>query len=84
MLNVECNYSLLGQRKYIHASLNPNPITNNKPYPKPKITQRERMESFYDRDYKKVGNIRYSADPVYYSRVFLFSILQIIPALSEG
>ena len=37
--NVERNYSLLGQRKYIHARLNPNPnpLANHKPYPNPKI-----------------------------------------------
>ena len=59
--NSERDYSLLGQRKYIHARINPNPIANHKPYPNPKITQRERMESFYGRDYRKVGDIRFSA-----------------------
>ena len=73
MLNAERDYSLLGHRKY--ARINPNPIANHKPYPNPKITQRERMESFYGRNYKEVGNIRFSADLVYCSRV-----LQITPA----
>ena len=33
MVNAEVDYSLLDQRKYIHAKINPNPIANNKPYP---------------------------------------------------
>ena len=37
MLNAEHDYSLLGQQKYIHARINPNPIANHKPYPNPKI-----------------------------------------------
>ena len=55
-------YSLLGQRKYIHARINPNPLANRHPYPNPKITLRERMKSFYGRDYRIVGDIRFSAD----------------------
>ena len=60
MLNVKRDYSLLGQRKYIHAKINPNPnsTANHKFYPNPKITQREQMESCYGRDYRKVGDIR--------------------------
>ena len=46
MRNAECDYSFLGQRKYIQARLNPNPIANDKPYPNAKATQRVRMESF--------------------------------------
>ena len=46
MLNAERDYSLLGQRNFIHARLNPNPIANHKPYPNPKITQRARLKSF--------------------------------------
>ena len=59
MMNAECDCSLLGQRKYI-----PNPIANHKPYPNPIFSQQERMESFYGRDYRKVGDIRFSADLV--------------------
>ena len=46
--NAERDYNLLSQRKYIYARINPNPnsIANYKPYPNPKISQRERMESF--------------------------------------
>ena len=52
MLNAERDYSLLGQRKYIYARINPNtnPIANHKPYTTTKITQREGMKSFYGRD----------------------------------
>ena len=39
MLNAEHDYSLLGQQKYIHARINPNPIANPKPYLNPKINQ---------------------------------------------
>ena len=83
VLNAERDYSLLGQRKYIHARLNPNPIANHKPYPNPKITQRARMESFYGRDYRKVGDIRFTADLVYCSPVLpsALCILQITPAM---
>ena len=35
MVNAECDFSLLGQQKYMHRSLNPNPIANSNP----KITQ---------------------------------------------
>ena len=82
MLNAERVCSLLGQRKYIHARINPNPIANDKPYSNPKITQQERMENFYGRDYRKVGDIRFSADLVYCSHVLhsTFCILQIAPA----
>ena len=78
MLIVEWNYSVLGQRKYIFASLNPNlrPIANHKPYLYPKITQSARMESFYGHDYRKVGDMHFSSDLVNCSRV-----LQITPAL---
>ena len=69
MQNAERDNSLLGQRKYIHAGLSPNPIANHKPYPNPKITQRVRMESFYGCNYRKVGDIKFSADQVYCSRV---------------
>ena len=69
--NAERDNSLLGRRKYIHASLNPNQIANPianpnpcpKPYFNPKITQSARMESFYDRD------LRFPADLVYCSCV---------------
>ena len=47
MLNAERDYSLLGQRKYIYARMNPNPIANHKPYPNPKITHCAQMESLY-------------------------------------
>ena len=52
ILNAERDYSLLGQRKYIYARINPNtnPIANHKPYTTTKITQREGMKSFYGRD----------------------------------
>ena len=69
MLNAERDNSLLGQWKYIHARINPNPIANHKLYPNHKITQRERMKSYYSRDYRKVGDILFSAGLVYYSTV---------------
>ena len=75
----ERNYSLLGQRKYIHARLNLNPIANPKPFPNPKITQRVRMESFYGLDYRKVGEIRFSADLVHCSRV-LAKLVRSVPS----
>ena len=75
MRNAERDNSLLGQRKYIHARINPspNPIANYKPYPK--VTQQERMKSFYGFDYRKVGDIRFSADLVYCSTVVSVSSL---------
>ena len=57
--NAESDYSLLGQRKHIHASVSPNPIANPKPYPNPKITRSARMKSFDGHDYGKVVNIRF-------------------------
>ena len=69
MQNAERDYSLLGQRKYIHARLNSNPIAHhNKPYPNP-VTQGARMENFYGRSYRKTVHIRFSAGLVYCSRV---------------
>ena len=89
MLNAERDYSLLGQRKYIHASVNPipNPMANPKPYPNRKITQRASMERIYGLDYRKVVNIRFSpADIVYCSRVLYsaFCILQIARSLLKN
>ena len=75
VLNAERYYSLLGQRTYIHAKINPNPKANHKPYPSYKITQLARMERFYGRNYRKVGDIRFSADLVYCSHVHLLFLL---------
>ena len=85
MLNAERDYSILGQRKYIHAKLNPNPIANHKPHPNAKITQYSRMESFYGLDYRKVGDTHFPADLVYCSSVvyLAFCILQIKTALNR-
>ena len=71
MLNAELDYSLLtvGQRKYIHARLNPNPIANHKHYPISKIAQCVQMESFYGCDYRKGIDICFSADLVHCSHV---------------
>ena len=68
--NAECRTQLQFTRSAkVHPFKNkPKPyIVNHKPYPNPKITQRERMESFYGRDYRKVDKkSKYAFQLTYY------------------
>ena len=74
----EQDYSLLGQRKYIRARINPNPnpIVNPKPYSNPKITPSARVECFYGRDYRKLSDILLSADLVLLPKAALSQMQQ--------
>ena len=82
--NTNCRTLPQFTRQYIHTITNPNPkpIANHKLYPNPEITQLAQIESSYACDYRKVGDIRFSANLEYCSRVLhsAFCILQITPA----
>ena len=57
MLNAERDYNLLGQRKYINASLNPNlNLIANLTL---KLLKVRKLKVFYGRDYSKICDIRF-------------------------